>query len=146
MLRLIKDAITVDLIFGGKSRRCLGAFTANDSWQCPLMYCSIWTQFGSSKEGAWGHDVLRASSFIPGHEEKKKKSRPVINTSCGGGETEMLPQQLVCYCMVQDFCLKHEIKFKERAGWWWWINCLICCESLFLYWKESRNFTGGELH
>lgn len=69
-----------------------------------------------------GHGGMACCEPPPSYQgmrKKKKKSRPVINTSCGGGETEMLPQQLVCYCMVQDFCLKHEIKFKEQAGWWW---------------------------
>lgn len=42
MLRLIKGAITVDLLFGEKCEGHFGeAFTVNDSWQSPRVCCSM---------------------------------------------------------------------------------------------------------
>lgn len=141
MLRLIKGAIVVDLIFGEKSRGRLGAFTANDSWQCPLMFCSIWTQFGSFKKEEekkrGGCGLWHAASLLV------HTSRPVINTPRRGGETETLPRQLACCCCIRrDFCLKHGIKVtrrgrgKSRLQGGGKPNSLIYHLSLFLYWKR----------
>lgn len=122
MLRLIKAAIIMDLIFGEKFGGGFGKRLLQMTLGiAPLVLCSIWTQFGSYtliriggvRRGVEGMACCEPPSSY--QHARKKNPRAVINTPWRGGETETLPWRLACCCIRPGFCLKHnDLSYKRR--------------------------------